>query len=65
MKRRKTVSVTPAMGASTVAGAILTPPITTEEGTGFADVARAPSPASGPELSQNLRTTLFYLPLQK
>ena len=28
MKRRKTVSVTPAMGASTVAGAIVTFPIT-------------------------------------
>jgi hypothetical protein len=34
MKRRKTVSVTPAMGASTVAGAISTPPIRTEAGTG-------------------------------
>ena len=27
----------------------------------LACVARAPSPASGPELSQYLRTTLFYL----
>ena len=35
MKRRKTVSVTPAMGASTVAGAIRTFPIVKRrEGTG-------------------------------
>jgi hypothetical protein len=33
MKRRNTVSVTPAIGASTVAGATSTPPITTEAGT--------------------------------
>jgi hypothetical protein len=33
MKRRNTVSVTPAMGASTVAGATITPPITTDAGT--------------------------------
>ncbi len=33
MNRRKTVSVTPAMGASTVAGATVTPPITTDAGT--------------------------------
>src|ERR1700691_193249 len=33
MKRRNTVSVTPAIGASTVAGATATPPITTDAGT--------------------------------
>src|SRR5690348_18293970 len=33
MKRRKTVSVTPAMGARTVAGATSTPPMDTEAGT--------------------------------
>ena len=33
MKRRKTVSVTPAMGASTVAGAIVTLPIVSTAGT--------------------------------
>ena len=33
MKRRKTVSVTPAMGASTVAGRISTPPSVTDAGT--------------------------------
>ena len=65
MKRRKTVSVTPAIGASTVAGAIRTVPIVSEEGTGTACVARAPSPATGPELSQYLRTPLFYLSPQK
>src|SRR6185312_5409931 len=59
MKRRNTVSVTPAMGASTVAGAIRTFPIVNEDGTDC--VARTPSPASGPELSQYLRTPLFYL----
>ena len=63
MKRRKTVSVTPAMGASTVAGAMRTFPIVTDEGTGC--VARAPSPAPGPGLSQYLRTSLFYLSTQK
>src|SRR6202451_2956708 len=33
IKRRNTVSVTPAMGANTVAGATGTPPITTDAGT--------------------------------
>jgi hypothetical protein len=33
MNRRKTVSVTPAIGASTVAGAIRTPPIVSTAGT--------------------------------
>src|SRR5580698_9182054 len=66
MKRRKTVSVTPAMGASTVAGAILTVPIVRLAGTGFltgsavSPWARAPAPHS-PELSQNFFTVLFYL----
>src|SRR5690242_16088680 len=72
MKRRNTVSVTPAMGASTVAGAMRTFPMVSEEGTGVvlagvvsACVARAPSPASGPELSQYLRTSPFYLVLKR
>src|SRR5437762_3134056 len=59
MNRRKTVSVTPAMGASTVAGAISTPPIETCGGTGTAGVGMADAPvATG--VSQYLRTTLFY-----
>src|ERR1700733_10598597 len=33
MKRRNTVSVTPAIGASTVAGETVTPPISTDAGT--------------------------------
>jgi large-conductance mechanosensitive channel len=58
MNRRKTVSVTPAMGASTVAGEMVTLPIVSELGT--TRVARAQlSPLAGaltsPELSQNLR----------
>ena len=65
MKRRKTVSVTPAMGARTVAGAILTPPIMSDGDTGVhARTAAEPTgetPISPlPELSQNLRTNLFY-----
>src|SRR6202011_4452914 len=63
MKRRKTVSVTPAMGARTVAGAMRTFPIVMEEGTGR--VVAGDSPALGPELSQYLRTILFYLSAQK
>src|SRR6266481_1709415 len=65
IKRRKTVSVTPAIGASTVAGATRTLPIITDEATGTtcvaACVAAGDSPAPGPELSQNLRTALLYL----
>jgi hypothetical protein len=62
MKRRKTVSVTPAMGASTVAGEMVIPPMQTE--VGKTRVARALLPASAAaatELSQNLRTRVFYL----
>src|SRR5579885_3655837 len=63
MKRRKTVSVTPAIGARTVAGAIRTEPNWTESGTRvfprMAGEARAPQ---GTELSQNFFTCLFYLP---
>ena len=55
MKRRKTVSVTPAMGASTVAGAMRTFPIVRDEGTGTTRVVAGDSPAPGPELSQYLR----------
>jgi len=71
MKRRKTVSVTPAMGASTVAGAISTLPICKRSGTAkragpvlsAAEETPAP-PLPVPGLSQNLRTWLFYcLPL--
>jgi len=69
MKRRKTVSVTPAMGARTVAGVIPMPPMETLAGTGFsgaASRARAPAPYGPlpPELSQDLRTGLFYLAFQ-
>src|SRR5665811_2000695 len=76
IKRRKTVSVTPAMGARTVAGEMVTLPIMRLDGTGFRDVAGlsrctgsaragAPAPhasaAHAPELSQNFFTVLFYL----
>src|SRR5580765_4489547 len=62
MKRRKTVSVTPAMGARTVAGEMLTDPICSVAGTNREArtcVARAPPPATASvfsaatELSQN------------
>ncbi len=71
MNRRKTVSVTPAMGARTVAGAIWTLPICKRSGTAAragpvlsaAEGTPAP-PLPVPGLSQNLRTWLFYcLPL--
>src|SRR5438270_682594 len=75
MKRRKTVSVTPAMGARTVAGEMVTLPILRTLGTRFwgrtwhsgaAGRSRAGVPAphsSAPhELSQNFFTSLFYLP---
>jgi hypothetical protein len=58
MKRRKTVSVTPAMGARTVAGAIETEPICRRSAT--ACVARTTASARSVGLSQNLRTWLFY-----
>jgi hypothetical protein len=54
------VSVTPAMGASTVAGEMRTFPIVTDEGTGTARVVAGDSPAPGPELSQYLRMNLSY-----
>src|SRR5215831_6025050 len=60
MKRRKTVSVTPAMGARIVAGEIVTAPNRTVNGTGIW-AARLGTPAPGSTgLSQNLRT-LFIL----
>src|SRR6266852_5118690 len=60
MKRRKTVSVTPAMGARTVAGEMVTAPNRTDSGTGICS-ARAGTPAPiSLELSQNFRTNLFY-----
>src|SRR5882757_4160591 len=77
MKRRKTVSVTPAIGARTVAGAISMPPMERAAGTGFCGAAWRGKPSLslskgvpaplGPlatELSQDLRTGLFYLALQ-
>src|SRR5437899_12413171 len=65
MKRRKTVSVTPAIGASTVAGEISTPPIRTKGGTGVSvraapPAARVASRLTGSGFSQYLRTILFY-----
>jgi hypothetical protein len=60
MNRRNTVSVTPAIGANTVAGEIVTDPMRNEEGTTarvgrtlLSDTARA---LSIPELSQNFFT---------
>src|SRR5579864_1097471 len=54
IKRRKTVSVTPAMGARTVAGATRTPPIRTSEGTNALS-----GMAWGSGLSQDLRISLI------
>src|SRR5215831_19708727 len=77
MKRRKTVSVTPAMGARTVAGEIVTVPIGRVVGIGFwgrgwpfcgAGSSRAGVPmphTSAHGLSQNLRIKLYStFPLQ-
>src|SRR5580700_4823634 len=74
MKRRKTVSVTPAMGARTVAGAILTLPMERLAGTGLRDGDWRTTPAlslpngmSAPYetgLSHILRTALFYSAFQ-
>src|ERR1039457_6898590 len=73
MKRRKTVWVTPAIGARTVAGEMVTVPMERLVGTGFryagsptdsAVSSRAGAPAPHvpfPELSQNFFTVLFYL----
>src|SRR5512146_116418 len=70
MKRRNTVSVMPDMGASSVAGAMRTPPRETESGTRTSAPSRAgacPEPAEGapaPQglagVSQYLRTALSY-----
>jgi len=64
MNLRKTVSVTPAMGASTVAGDMVTDPIRTVEGTtgrvGRTFLPDQPSLRSVPALSQNFFTRLFY-----
>src|SRR5208337_836438 len=69
MKRRKTVSVTPDMGASTVAGEIATFPILNDAGntrasagpdngaTGVSPVLEAATSA----LSQNFCTVRFYV----
>src|SRR6202140_4155176 len=73
MKRRKTGSVTPAMGARTVAGEIVTAPMVRLAGTGFSGTAWRAKPALSLskgvppphwpfELSQNFFTVLFYLP---
>ena len=59
MKRRKTVSVTPAMGARTVAGATVTPPIWSDAGTRVrvrAWRARAGCPSAS---SSSLRNVLL------
>jgi len=71
MKRRKTVSVTPAMGASTVAGRISTPPMRNDSGkarAGGADRsvraisgALSGESASGSDLYQYFCTNLFYV----
>src|ERR1700727_1710943 len=74
MKRRKTVSVTPAMGARTVAGAILTLPMESPPGTGLRDgdwrtksalsLSKGMSAPHETGLSHILRTALFYLAFQ-
>src|SRR5580704_14768842 len=79
INRRKTVSVTPAMGARTVAGAMRILPIERLEGTGFAAAAwtrpvvslsrgefapHEPAPFEPFELSQIFFTVLFYLARQ-
>jgi hypothetical protein len=68
MKRRKTVSVTPAIGARTVAGEIRTLPIerlvgTGCSGTGWRTKVSTPhvTVPDAAELSQNFFTALFYL----
>jgi len=74
MKRRNTVSVTPAIGASTVAGETATVPTERFAGTGLMGTPWRTKPAlslskgvSAPhepepaELSQNFFTDLFYL----
>src|SRR5581483_12406339 len=58
MNRRNTVSVTPAIGASTVAGRISTPPSDTDAGTW--PPTSAPPSLTG--FSQNFRTVIFYSP---
>ena len=66
MKRRKTVSVTPAIGARTVAGAMLTLPIVRLAGTGFTDgdwrAKPAPSAGSGQALSLSKGVTAPHEP---
>src|SRR2546423_11931776 len=64
MKRRKTVSVTPAMGARTVAGVMGTLPIKRRTGTGARGGASRTASSEPRELSQDLRTNLFYLDWQ-
>ena len=64
MKRRKTVSVTPAMGANTVAGRISTPPRETDEASDTSGSAGTParakvSVAAFPGLSQYFRINLI------
>src|ERR1700686_827929 len=64
MKRRKTVSVTPAMGASTVAGAMRTFPIFKTVGNPCASVGTGVSPVrptAASVLSQNFCTVRFYV----
>src|SRR5258706_5028929 len=66
INRRNTVSVTPAIGANTVAGRISTPPKSSDGGTGVPPLAKASVAADPPgdapsELSQYFRTR-FYRP---
>jgi hypothetical protein len=64
MNRRKTVSVTPAIGASTVAGDMVTDPMRTDEGTtaGVGPTFRSDQPSlrSVPVLSQNFFMQLHF-----
>ena len=64
MKRRKTVSVTPAMGARTVAGEIVTVPMMRNEGTAVNSPVNVPTLFGPAELSQNFLTNVLYLPLK-
>src|SRR6202140_71755 len=64
LKRRKTVSVTPAGGGRTVAGAISTFPIFKAVGKARVSVGTGVSPvrpAAASVLSQNFCTSVFYV----
>ncbi len=63
MKRRKTVSVTPAMGARTVAGAMRTLPMVKDAGKvrGVRPTASTAGVLVLRGVSQNLLTAIFYV----